>query len=344
VTDLARTAVIRNGIMGITLLACVLPAAANPTPVTTRTLSELAFFPVRDAPATAISLNDTRVSAELGGVLSEIKVRVGDSVQAGEVIAAMDCRDYTIAEREAAAALKAGQAQRTYDKSQHEKAERLSTQGSISREELDRRHSQAQRSSADVERLNAGLQAANRSIEKCALTAPFNAVVVERIASTGDYLVPGTPVLRLLDRGNIEVEARVQEQELASLQNTDDIVFLVGGKRYPLQVRTVVPMVESRLRSYTVRLEFVAEATVPGSAGRVQWTLPVAHIPPEYLVRRDSALGVFIAADGRARFLPLQGAAEGQPAVLQGEPGNALIIVDGRFGMDDGDQVRIVER
>ena len=64
----------------------------------------------------------------------------------------------------------------------------------------------------------------------------------------------------------------------------------------------------------------------------------------EYLVRRDSALGVFIAADGRARFLPLQGAAGGPTAVLQNQAGNALIIVDGRFGMDDGDQVKIVER
>ncbi len=312
-----------------------------PIPVTTKKLTDILFFPLRDAPATAISLNDTRVSSEISGILKSISVRVGDSVKKGDLIASIDCQDYTIAVTEAEAATRAGLAQRKFNQSQLKKAKTLSEKKSISSEELDRRVSNATASAAEVERLRAVVNKAKRSVEKCSIHAPFDAVIIERLSNLGDYLVQGSPVLRLLDQENIEVSAKVQEQDLSTLKAGEDLKFVTRNKEYPLQLRVTLPLMESRIRSYEVRLEFTREKAPPGSAGRIRWKIPQPHVPADLLVRRDD-LGIFLEKDGVAEFLPLDQAKEGQPAAAD-IPKNSYIIIDGRFSLKTGDAVRIIE-
>lgn len=311
-------------------------------PVTVKKFVEVAIYPVRDAPAAVVSLNDTRVSSEINGLLQDISVRVGDRVEKDDVIAIVDCGDHDIALTQAKAALKAGEAKYKFDKAQLDKARKLSKKKNISGEELDRRASNASISAAEVDRLTAALKAAKRSVDKCAVHAPFNAVVIERIASLGDYLVRGTPILRLLDQEDIEILARVQEQDLESLRQAGEILFVGYRRDYSLRLRTIIPLVESRLRSYEVRLAFTGEYAPPGSAGRLEWRSPSPHVPSELLVARNGSLGVFVENAGYAKFKPIENAQEGRPAPTS-LPGKSNIIIDGRFGLTDGAGIEIAQ-
>ncbi len=312
------------------------------TPVTTKKMTDVLFFPVRDAPATTLSLNDTSVSSELGGILKSINFRVGDSVKQQEVVATMDCQDHQISVTQAAASLKAERARLAFERSRLSKVEQLS-KNNISAEEVERRSSNAAISAAEVERLGAVLKAAQRSVEKCSIRAPFDAVVIAKIANVGDYLTQGNPILRLLDRENVEVSAKVQEQDLDLLKNAGAVFFIANDIRYPLTLRAVLPLMESRIRSYEVRLEFAGKKAYPGSTGRTQWNIPTPHVPAELLVRRKG-LGIFLEVGGRARFLALDDATEGQPApVTRAQLGTGNIIINGRFEINDGDAVRVIE-
>jgi len=316
---------------------------AEATPVTTKKIADVLFYPVRDAPSTTLSLNDTRVSTQLKGILKGINVRVGDSVKEGDVVANMDCEDYKIAVTQATAALTAQRATLKFDRSRLKKVTQLSKKKNISTEEVERRTSNAAISAADVEGLKASLRATERAVEKCVILAPFDAVVISKMANLGDYLIPGSPVLRLLDRNNVEVSAKVQEQDLELLKRAKGVAFIANDKRYPLKLRAILPLMESRIRSYEVRLEFTADKAYPGSAGRTEWLTPAPFIPAELLVRRKG-LGVFLAADGRAKFIPLSGANAGQPAALASPlTKESAIIINGRFKINDGDAVRIIE-
>lgn len=318
--------------------------ASEAIPVTTKKLQDVLFYPVRDAPATTLSLNDTRVSTELKGILKGINVRVGDSVKQGDVVANMDCEDYEIAVTQATAALTAQRATLKFDRSRLKKVTQLSKKKNISTEEVERRTSNAAISAADVEGLKASLRATQRAVEKCAIRAPFTAVVISKMANLGDYLIPGSPVLRLLDRDNVEVSAKVQEQDLELLKQAKGVAFIANDKRYPLSLRAILPLMESRIRSYEVRLEFTEDNAHPGSAGRTEWLTPVPYVPAELLVRRKG-LGVFLAVDGLARFVPLAGASAGQPAALAKTlTKDSAIIINGRFKINDGDAVRVIER
>ncbi len=318
--------------------------AGEATPVTTKNLAEVLFYPVRDAPATTLSLNDTRVSTELKGILKGINVRVGDSVKQGDIVASMDCEDYEIAVTQATAALTAQRATLKFDRSRLKKVTQLSKKKNISTEEVERRTSNAAISAADVEGLKASLKATERAVAKCSIRAPFDAVVISKLANLGDYLVPGSPVLRLLDRDNVEVSAKVQEQDLELLKQAKSMAFIANDKRYPLSLRAILPLMESRIRSYEVRLEFTADKAYPGSAGRTEWKTPSPFVPAELLVRRKG-LGVFLAVDGRAKFVPLPGASAGQPAAFANTlTKDSAIIINGRFKINDGDAVRVIER
>ncbi len=317
--------------------------AATATPVTTKKLADVLFYPVRDAPATTLSLNDTRVSTELKGILKGIHVRVGDSVKQGDVVANMKCEDYQIAVTQATAALTAQRATLKFDRSRLKKVTLLSKKKNISTEEVERRSSNAAISAADVEGLKASLKATERAVEKCAIRAPFDAVVISKLANLGDYLTPGSPVLRLLDRDNVEVSAKVQEQDLALLQQAKNVVFTANDKRYPLLLRATLPLMESRIRSYEVRLEFIADKPYPGSTGRTEWQTPSPFVPAELLVRRKG-LGIFLAVDGHAKFISIKDARAGQPAALtKNLPQDSAIIINGRFKINDGEVVRVIE-
>jgi RND family efflux transporter MFP subunit len=324
------------------LLTLVLPeSASGQVPVTIKTLQEVGIFPVYSAPATVISLNDAQVSAEVAGVVIGIPVQVGDSVDAGDIIAKLDCQSYVFETQQAQALLNSARAAAEFARFQADNARQLQQSRSISAEMLNERQTQAKKADAEVDHLAAGLKVAERRVEKCTIRAPFKAVIIERKASIGEMLAPGSVVMRLLDRDRLEVSGRIQEQDLARLQAAENIRFVSGQQVYPLRVRATIPFVDSRIRSYQVRFSFTGARAAPGEAGRVEWVSARPSLPSDLLVRRGEALGVFIAEREHARFQVIPNAQEGQPA----EPNlssESPVIIDGRFRLMDGDAIRIV--
>jgi RND family efflux transporter MFP subunit len=264
---------------------------------------------------------------------------VGDGVSKGAAVATIDCRDAQTDLAQAKAELAASRASNQFDQSQLATARKLSASNSISSEEIDKRRAGALASTAQVDKAAALVEKAELAVNRCELRAPFNAVVVDRLASVGDFVSRGTPVLQLLDTDSTELSARIQEADLASLQAASAHFFDSQGESYTVALRTVVPVMESRLRSYETRFVFAGNGTAPGSAGRLRWVSPRPHVPAEFLVQKD-ALGIFVVEDGKAVFVALPEARAGRPAPvdpdLRGE-----VIADGRFNVNHGDPVRI---
>lgn len=309
----------------------------QPIPVTTAPLSKIAFYPTHSAPATAVSLNDTQVSAEISGLLNGVLVSVGDHVGAGDIVAEVDCRDAEISVAEANAAYKAARAKYRFNVSQLNKAKRLAKNKNISADEIDRRSSNLAISEADSDRLKASLNKAQVSVERCTITAPFDAVVTERLASIGDFLQRGQPILRLLDIKNIEVSANIQEKDLASFNQADGVEFVTRTQSYPVRLRTTLPQMDSRLRSFEARLSFVEDPAVAGSAGRLLWRSSSTYLPADLVVDRGG-LGLFIMQGNRAQFVPLSNAVAGLPVATALDL-TTHVIIEGRYNLNDGDSV-----
>jgi RND family efflux transporter MFP subunit len=314
---------------GLVLLLTSLASAQADEPVlriTTAPFEALAIYPQRSAPGTVLSLNEARVSAELAARIERIAVRVGDSVQAGDELARLDCRDARLR-------LQRAQARWRLASQQLERTRSLRSDANVSEELLDQRR--AEFDEAEVARGEAQLAEA-----RCSVRAPYAGLVMERLASEGEWATPGTPLLHLLDTGRIEVSTQVPLDAISDLAAAPEVFFEDASGRYALEARALLPAVNTRARHREARFVFRDAQALPGSAGRVVWRAGDAHLPADLLVRRDAGLGVMRVVNGRARFEPLPEAREGQPAPAD-LPGDAQLILDGRFGAMHGQAVQI---
>ncbi len=318
------------------------PARAEPIPVTVVPLGKLLFHPAREAPARVVSLNNALISAEIAAKVETITRRPGDEVREGDLLARLDCTTYRIARKRAEASLEAARARFRYARKRFEDAQKLVKSRNISSDQYNQRSAESNRLAAEVNVRQADLEEARWREARCSVTAPFDAVVVERRASQGDYATVGTPILRLGDLNHLEVSAQVQQQDLETMRHALGLEFRMGRRRYPVRLRAVIPMLKKRVRSQEVRFVFQEGSAPPGAAGRLHWEEAQPQVPARYLVQRQGRLGLFIVDRGKAGFHPLPGAVQGLPAAVDLPP-DTLVIDAGRFSVQAGDPVKVVE-
>lgn len=324
------------------LFAMQTVAAETPVAVRAAPLAELATYPEVTAPAEVVSLNDSRIEAAISADVAEIPVRVGDVVEGGAAVLQLECADQQSALAQVTARRDALRARNAFADFQYNRARSLVKKRTISDEQLQQRKADALALQAELSGTQAGVVQAQLNVERCTLRAPFRAVVVERLIGVGERAQPGRPLLRLLDLSALVVSAQVAAFDVDTLGQAEELTLQVGEKRYPLQLRRAVPVLDNRSRNRELRLEFSAESALPGSSGRLLWRHTVPHLPAEYLLRRDGRYGVFVLREGRAGFVEVAGAREGSPAATS-LPLDTPIITEGRFALVHGDAVSVVE-
>lgn len=324
------------------LLLGAAAAAADPAPVQTARLADIASYPQHAAPATVVSLNEARVATQVAGEVVAIEVLPGDGVQAGAVLARIDCRDHELALQRSRAALAALEARIDLAEKRLARASELRTRQSISAEAVDERASELTALQADRQAALANRAQASINVERCQVRAPYPALVTERLAAVGDYTMAGDPLLRVIDTSALEVSALLTTSRADSLAPGAEPRFVAAAKSWPLVLRTVVAAVDSSTRNREARLRFSDTAALPGTAGELQWQDPRPHLPAGLLVRRDGRHGIFLAVDGRARFQPLPEADPGR-AVAVTLPADTRVITEGHLGLNDGQAISIVQ-
>ncbi len=292
-----------------------------------RPLAEIAVYPERSAQAQVVSLNESRLAAEIAAPLARLPVEPGQTLKKGAVVAELACRDYDLAVERAAAGLRAGEAQARLATLQRQRAEKLAAEGFLSQEALDGREAELDAARAGVAVNVVALKTARADQGKCVLRAPFPAIVQERLGQVGEMLAPGTPVVTLLDTSRIEVRAEVQADDRESLGQAGKIAFSSQGRRHGLRLKRLSPTVQRTTRMVEARLVFKGTAAPPGASGRAIWQDHRPHVPADYLVRRQGGLGVFVVdTAGQPRFTPLPAAQEGRPAALDLPPATRVIV------------------
>jgi len=320
-------------------LASAAAQADDPVRVDTVRLEAIASYPERSAPATVVSLNDTTITSEVSATVTALPVRVGDVVEPGRVLARLDCTDYLHAQREALASLESLDARIELARKRLERTRLLTERQSLSEDALDERIADLAVFQAERKAAAAGLDSARLNVERCKVTSPYQAVVTERISSVGEYVSTGTPLLRIMDIFDIELSAQVPVDEIVQIERTDEIYFEYAGYRYPVTVRTILPAINSLTRNREVRLLFSRDKALAGAAGKLIWVDQRPHIPANLLVSRGDSLGIFVATERKAVFVPLAGARTGRSTPVSLPPQTRL-IVEGHRALEDGDAVR----
>ena len=329
----------RTSLIGTLLYSFAISAIAQ-TSVSVMPLSELATYPNRFAPATVVSLNEPMLSAQITAQIERVPVRVGDMVTTGQTLVELDCDDYVLGRESALASLESAQARYELAQKNLERNQSLIANQLISIENLDSSRVNLDALSAEVKATRASLELNQLYESRCQIKAPFDALVLERLASVGQLAAPGTAVARILDLDSLEISAQIFSDDAEQFNQNLELKFESNGKTYPVKLNNLVAALNSVTRNREARLQFIGPSALPGSSGKIYWNDPRPHLPPAYTIERDGNLGFFVLNGRTAKFQILQGAQQGRsnPVNL---PTNTMVIVEHYAGLRDGDVVSV---
>lgn len=324
----------------------LLASTDSPAIVTTTKLENVIFFPKTSIPAKVISLLDSDISSDINGKITSLEFEVGNEIDLDVTLAQIDCADYMSEKNQAENNLGAAIAEKDLISWQLDRAIKLAKQQNLSQEEVQKLRSSINKIDSNINSFKAVLEHASNQVSRCKVKAPFSGIITEKYVSLGEYVRSGTPIYKLLNTHELEVEAEVHHDEIQSMVSANSITFSLNENIYPLQIRTVLPQQNPNTKMQVVRLSFLGKRPVPGASGRVNWIAQKPKIPVEYIQHINKDFGIFLLdknEDGTysAKFHKLHNAVEGQAGIID-LPLSTDIIVKGRERLSDMEHVKKV--
>lgn len=293
------------------------------------------------ATATVVSANEPVVTAQIAALVNAVLHDVGARVDKGELLIRLDDDNAGLALAQAKASLAALDAQVLEASSRAENAEELLARNFISDEELVARRAALAVVEANREAQRVAVQAAELDVSRTRITAPFDAVIVERRAQVGGYVQPGSPLLTLSQLGGQEVDAEIDARYRGSLSIGTEAVFDSRGTRWPVRLERLSSVVDPISRTVRGRFRFVDGEADTGSSGEIIWNDLSGVLSVNVIVERNNQLGVFVADGETARFVVIDGAQQGRPAAVN-LPAETLVIIRGQNRLQDGDAIEVL--
>jgi RND family efflux transporter MFP subunit len=272
------------------------------------------------------------LSFQVPGKLVKLPVLESQQVKEGDLIASLDTADYDRAVREAT--IKAEQAKRELDR-----LETLRDRSVISQSAYDE-----QKNKHDLA-LEA-LKEARQNLGYTTLTAPFDGIVSDRLVDSFTTVSVGTPVVRMHDVSEVQVDINVAEALFGRVTESEVVSIearfpAYGDKLFPLQYREHSSQVDAVTQTYRITLAMSgdgAEQLSPGmTASVIVKFLPGGlALGEQFLVPTGS-----VAVDGNGdafvwKFADDTGAVSKQPVEIGTVMGDYIPV---RTGLTTGDEI-----
>lgn len=354
----------------VAVLACSMPgphpaaAQGRPAAVAVDPVSMVEVAETQSLVARLVAVNESTLATRIPGIVSQLSVRVGDRVAKGDPVAELDRELLEIELRgaeatllQAEAGLRAAQANVDLAQQVYERTTRLRGSAAFSQGRFEDLATELARANAELARAEAALAVARSSLEtaryreeNATIRAPFDGVVVARLAGPGDYLQAGSPVVRIIDDLTLEVEADVPTEIVAGLEPGRAVsAILDDGTVGRAVVRAVVPSESPATRTRPVRFTIdLGGTTKPLAAGQsVTIRAPVGQprealsVSKDALVQQTGGWVVLVAEDGRAtpRRVTIGAAIGGRFEVIGNVSAGELVVVRGNERLRPGQPI-----
>ena len=301
-------------------------------PVSVQILRSDRIAVTRHAPGVVRALDRTELATRLAGRIAQIEVRVGERVGKGQLLARIDADDLEAAVARARADLDQARAGLALAALEASRAEALHAQQVLADQPRDRAVSARLQSVAAVD-------AAQRSVDEAEarrtygfLRAPFDGVVVRRLADAGDLASPGTPVLVVERTDSVRVVASIPESDVAYVTVGDLIEVQCGGTSATATVHSIVAD-ETIQRSFQIQLLLSASDQLrAGRFARLTYQRGMrsaVRLPTSAVVQRGQLRGAFVVQGTRAqlRWVRLGREVDGMIEVLSGLDAGDRVVV-----------------
>lgn len=244
----------------VTLAACSKKETAAPAPrpvVAVAVHTDGSAMAAASLPGEVQARYSTPLSFRVGGKIIERRVRLGDVVKNGQVVARLDPADAQKNAASAQAQLEAAQHSLVYAKQQLDRDQAQAKENLIAPAQLEQTTNAY--ASAAAQRDQAVQQAAlsKDQLQYTTLMADHAGVITAEQADTGQNVSAGQAVYNLAWSGDIDVVCDVPESALAALsigQTAKVTLAALPGRSFTARVRELSPAADPQSRTYRARL------------------------------------------------------------------------------------------
>lgn len=320
--------------------------AEPPLPVRGETLKAVGQSqPVHLKVAGSLVGDSVTVVSEVSGTVRQVRVRTGDRVEEGQVLAVLENRAMEAQLRAGQAAVRQAQgalqqaelayaqAQRTYAR-----VAALYEVGAASRQDLE--NARTQRDAAYLQyqaarvavlpQAQSNLEALGVQVGKLTLRSPLRGWVASRQVDPGQVVGPGQPLFALVGEGDLRFEALLPAQEVAWVRPGDPAqVDLPGVGTFLGEVRAVAAAAIPIGGYFPVSIRLKGEGLRPGLQGvaTLQVQAQGVALPRTALRWMAGQAYAFLVEGGHLRRIPVEVLhAEGDQVLVQGLAPGAEVV------------------
>jgi HlyD family secretion protein len=172
---------------------------------------------------------DVQISADVMGRIEKLPVKEGDTVNVGDLMVQIDSRARQMDVAQARGSLASAQSALETARIELDREKQLYQQKLTSKAQLDVAQNNFDQATAQVQIGQANLDGALDQLEKCTIKAPMSGVITKLNSEIGEMVVigtmnsAGTVILIISDLSAIEIEAEVDETDIASVSIGQDV-------------------------------------------------------------------------------------------------------------------------
>jgi RND family efflux transporter MFP subunit len=287
---------------------------------------------------TVDAVNQTTVSAQTSGQVTEILYDVDDFVDEGAVIVRLRAKEQQASLAETQANLAEAQARVNQAQQNYDRIKDIFERKLVAKSQLDNASAELKAARARLSAVKAGLEKASEQVEYTQVRAPYSGIVTQRHVELGEFVNVGSPLMTGLSLEKLRIDVDVPQHLINQVRKFKEAMLILDGpeqQAVPVESLTFFPYADPQARTFKVRVNLGGKAKdlFPGMFVKVGFVVGEETrlvVPESAVVHRGEVTAVYVVdSEQRPRLRQ----------VRLGETHQQQWVV--LAGLDEGEQVAL---
>lgn len=274
------------------------------------TVRDTTIDAVFDAAGVAAPIQQATLSTKLMGTVTDVLVREGDHVGAGQLLVHIDARELSAKTAQVAASVAEAEAMQRDATAQANRIRALYADSAATRAQLDAAETGLARAEAGLEAAKAQATELGAVSSYSLVRAPFAGIVTKRFIDPGAFAAPGAPLVTIEDMSTLRISASTTPDIARGLRRGQTLTALVEHTPVRVTIEGVVPALAGSL--YTINALALNPNAALLAGSRATLSVPTGQrralvLPSLAIVREGDLTGVTLrtAAGETQRWVKL---------------------------------------
>ena len=221
---------------------------------------------------TVVSDNKKYIGARYMGYVREVYVQIGDKVKREDTLFKMDSAEFDILKEQVNLGLEQAEILTDVYRSKLDEIRRnralliRNKNSTFSFDDMNENLSiTAEHTQSMLKAMQAIVKNAAQKVKEISVIshylevkAPSDGIIVQKNLHVGDMVMPGFPVMVLVDLDHLEIEAQISEADLLKVNEGDLVKFEIPSIHYKGhgKIKSIVPSANPMTHTFTIRITF----------------------------------------------------------------------------------------